>query len=164
MLFFTTTSLVLKVSTSNFKYIFLIINQILCDKVHNSWSKIFRFISLWTSLRFKVSTSSFKYIFLIITHMLCDMLCDKVYISSVTISRIFSPWTWNLYKKKYIYTIIDFSFIVCLLYCVQYLISRASLWQLLFNICILFINLNRSNSLNLFVQVCVTQAFSCSQL
>jgi hypothetical protein len=38
----------LKVSTSNFKYMFLIINHILCDKVHNSSTNIFTFISPWT--------------------------------------------------------------------------------------------------------------------
>jgi hypothetical protein len=47
-LFFYITFLVLKVSTSNFKYLFLIIYYILCDKVYNSWSNIYRFNCLWT--------------------------------------------------------------------------------------------------------------------
>jgi len=47
-IFFTLTLSFLKVSTSNFKYMFLIINHILCDKVHNSSTNIFRFISPWT--------------------------------------------------------------------------------------------------------------------
>jgi hypothetical protein len=44
-IFFTITFSCLKVSTSNFKYMFLIINHILFDKVHNSSTNIFRFIS-----------------------------------------------------------------------------------------------------------------------
>jgi hypothetical protein len=45
---FTITLSILKVSTSNFKYMFHIINHILCHKVHIYSTKIFRFISPWT--------------------------------------------------------------------------------------------------------------------
>jgi hypothetical protein len=47
--YFSLTLLVYKASTSDFKYMFLIINHILCDKVCNSRSNISRIIPPWTS-------------------------------------------------------------------------------------------------------------------
>jgi hypothetical protein len=44
-IFFTITFSFLGVSTSNFKYMFLIINRILCDKVYSSSTNIARVIS-----------------------------------------------------------------------------------------------------------------------
>jgi hypothetical protein len=72
-IFFTITFfLFLQLSTSNFKYMFLIIYHILWDKIHNSSTNIFRLISRWTYyfLLLQESTRYFKYMILIINHIL----------------------------------------------------------------------------------------------
>ena len=83
---------------------FLITNQILCDKVYNCSYNIsdlspFELTILFftvTSLFLKGSTSYFKYIYVIIIHI----LCDKVHNSSINFSDL-SPLELRIFLKKY---------------------------------------------------------------